>query len=138
MRAWTDRSKSFSVEAQFLGVKDGKINLHKTNGVKIAVPVAKMSFEDLDYVERVTGSAPSAGRSTKQVGASVEQRKPDYDWFQFFLDCDVAVGLCERYAQAFAKESMDESVLSDVNASVLRTLGLREGDIIKVMRTLDG
>lgn len=139
MRTWTDRSKSFSVEAQFLGVKDGKINLHKVNGVKIAVPVGKMSFEDLDYVERITGSGGgSSGRRAKQVGASVEPRKPDYDWFQFFLDCDVNVGLCERYAQAFTKESMDESVLPDVDASVLRTLGLREGDIIKVMRTLDG
>jgi hypothetical protein len=32
---------------------------------------------------------------------------------------------------------MDESVLPDVDATVLRTLGLREGDIIKVMRYLD-
>lgn len=32
---------------------------------------------------------------------------------------------------------MDETVLPDVDASVLRTLGLREGDIIKVMRFLD-
>lgn len=136
MRTWTDRSKSFSVEAQFLGVKDGKINLHKVNGVKIAVPVGKMSLEDMEYVEQITGRRPKQGASS-QVGASVEQRKPDYDWFQFFLDCDVNVGLCERYAQAFTKESMDESVLSDVDASVLRTLGLREGDIIKVMRTLD-
>lgn len=122
-------------------MKDGKINLHKVNGVKIAVPVAKMSLEDLDYVERTTGGG-NGGRVPKQgtgsqIGASVEQRKPDYDWFQFFLDCDVSVGLCERYAQAFAKESMDESVLPDVDATVLRTLGLREGDIIKVMRTID-
>ncbi|KAJ0165277.1 Actin cytoskeleton-regulatory complex protein sla1 [Colletotrichum tanaceti] len=157
VRTWTDRSKSFSVDAQFLGLKDGKINLHKMNGVKIAVPVAKMSVEDLEYVERVTGisldedkplsnvkkarasqantarDSPSAG-----LGASVGQpQKPEYDWFQFFLSCDVAVGLCERYAQAFAKDSMDESVLPDVDASVLRNLGLREGDVLKVMRTLD-
>ncbi|KAI4869296.1 hypothetical protein F4820DRAFT_28060 [Hypoxylon rubiginosum] len=156
VRTWTDRSKSFSVEAQFLGLKDGKINLHKMNGVKIAVPVAKMSIEDIEYVERVVGisldedkplsevkRAKSAKAnsnregSSSKVGASVEPAKPDYDWFQFFLSCDVAVGLCERYAQAFAKDSMDESVLPDVDASVLRNLGLREGDIIKVMRYLD-
>jgi len=157
VRTWTDRSKSFSVDAQFLGLKDGKINLHKMNGVKIAVPVAKMSVEDLEYVERVTGisldedkplsnvkkaraSQAGAARESPSVGlgASVGQpQKPDYDWFQFFLSCDVAVGLCERYAQAFAKDSMDESVLPDVDASVLRNLGLREGDVLKVMRTLD-
>jgi actin cytoskeleton-regulatory complex protein SLA1 len=159
VRTWTDRSKSFSVEAQFLALKDGKINLHKMNGVKIAVPVGKMSVEDLEYVERITGvsldedkplstikgqrsrSAPSQDQpsgSTPTVGATIEQpKKPEYDWFQFFLSCDVAVGLCERYAQTFQKDSMDESVLPDVDATVLRTLGLREGDIIKVMRYLD-
>ncbi|KAI2463664.1 hypothetical protein F4781DRAFT_415896 [Annulohypoxylon bovei var. microspora] len=155
VRSWTDRSKSFSVEAQFLGLKDGKINLHKMNGVKIAVPVAKMSIEDIEYVERALGisldedkplsevkrakaSRSNANREpANKVGASIEPAKPDYDWFQFFLSCDVAVGLCERYAQAFTKDSMDESVLPDVDASVLRNLGLREGDIIKVIRFLD-
>jgi hypothetical protein len=157
VRTWTDRSRSFSVEAQFLGLKDGKIHLHKMNGVKIAVPIAKMSREDLEYVENATGisldddkpladvkkSRPSdkaeKTHSPDPVGASgaAVDKKPEYDWFQFFLDCDVAVGLCERYAQAFIKDSMDESVLPDVDASVLRQLGLREGDIIKVMRHLD-
>lgn len=153
VRTWTDRSKSFSVEAQFLGLKDGKINLHKMNGVKIAVPISKMSSEDLEYVERVTGvsldedkplsdlrkksAQNSSGGSGGKVGASVEPKKPDYDWFQFFLNCDVQPGLCERYSQAFNRDSMDESVLADVDASVLRNLGIREGDIIKVMRFLD-
>ncbi|TVY44744.1 Actin cytoskeleton-regulatory complex protein [Lachnellula occidentalis] len=156
VRTWTDRSKSFSVEAQFLALKDGKINLHKMNGVKIAVPVVKMSVEDLEYVERMTGisldedkplsnikknqraRADRSRDSASPVGASIERPKqPEYDWFQFFLSCDVQVGLCERYAQAFAKDSMDESVLPDIDAVVLRTLGLREGDIIKVMRFLD-
>lgn len=121
------------------------------NGVKIAVPVAKMSREDLEYVENATGisldddkpladvkRAKLADKRPAEVGASFSKNiKPDYDWFQFFLSCDVPVGLCERYAQAFTKDSMDESVLPDVNATILRTLGLREGDIIKVMRTLD-
>jgi actin cytoskeleton-regulatory complex protein SLA1 len=134
-------------------VKDGKLNLHKLNGVKIAVPVSKMSLEDLEYVERATGlsldevkplselkkkNGESSRSTTSHVGATIQQpKKPDYDWFQFFLGCDVQVGLCERYAQAFTRDSMDESVLPDVDASVLRNLGLREGDIIKVMRFLD-
>ncbi|KAI1350175.1 hypothetical protein F5Y01DRAFT_163898 [Xylaria sp. FL0043] len=156
VRVWTDRSKSFSVEAQFLGLKDGKINLHKMNGVKIAVPLAKMSMEDIEYVERTMGISLDEEKPladvkraktmrnnlnkappSSNIGASVEPAKPDYDWFQFFLSCDVAVGLCERYAQAFARDSMDESVLPDVDSSVLRNIGLHEGDIIKVMRYLD-
>lgn len=147
-RTWTDRSKSFSVEAQFLGLKDGKINLHKTNGVKIAVPIVKMSAEDLAYVERVTGLSLDEDRPLSDIkksrspepsaGVTIERpKRPEYDWFQFFLACEVAVGLCERYAQTFNKDSMDESVLNDVDATVLRTLGIREGDIIKIMRYLD-
>jgi hypothetical protein len=127
------------------------------NGVKIAVPVTKMSIEDLEYVERITGisldedkplsdikrqqaRAAQAAAPRGGAGVTIEHKPPpgsDYDWFQFFLSCDVAVGLCERYAQAFAKDSMDESVLPDIDATNLRTLGLREGDIIKVMRFLD-
>ncbi|APA06033.1 hypothetical protein sscle_01g008030 [Sclerotinia sclerotiorum 1980 UF-70] len=164
VRTWTDRSKSFSVEAQFLALKDGKINLHKMNGVKIAVPVVKMSVEDLEYVERMTGisldedkplsdikkqqksraaerdssngASPAPGPSAS-MGAGASIQTPEYDWFQFFLSCDVNVGLCERYAQAFKRDSMDESVLPDIDATVLRNLGIREGDIIKIIRFLD-
>lgn len=123
------------------------------NGVKIAVPITKMSREDLEYVENLTGISlddekPLAdvkrARSSEkkapatEVGVTIAKpQKPEYDWFQFFLSCEVAVGLCERYAQAFIKDSMDESVLPDVDATTLRALGLREGDIIKVMRSLD-
>jgi len=154
VRTWTDRSKSFSVEAQFLALKDGKINLHKMNGVKIAVPVSKMSVEDLEYVERMTGVSldedkplsdikkkqqrPRESHSSTTAGASIERpKKPEYDWFEFFLSCDVAVGLCERYGQVFNKESMDESVLPDIDSTILRNLGIKEGDIIKIMRFLD-
>lgn len=152
VRVWTDRSKSFSVEAQFLALKDGKIHLHKMNGVKIAVPVVKMSVEDIEYVERATGISLDEDKplsdikkqrarmgDSSPVGVSIQQKpaKPEYDWFQFFLSCEVAVGLCERYAQAFNRDSMDESVLPDIDATVLRTLGIREGDIIKIMRFLD-
>lgn len=163
-RTWTDRSGSFKVEAEFIGLKDGKIHLHKLNGVKIAVPVPKMAVEDLEYVERVTGVSldedkplsdirrrstqggtskdlkrPSNPVSDKsKTGASIEPSKqPDYDWFDFFLKCGVGPHQCERYASSFTRDSMDESVLPDITPSVLRTLGLKEGDILRVMKFLD-
>lgn len=149
VRTWTDRSKSFSVEAEFLALKDGKINLHKMNGVKIAVPVSKMSIEDLEYVEHMTGVSldedkplsvikRNSMQSSSKAGATIERSsKPEYDWFNFFLACEIGVGLCERYSQVFNRDNMDESVLPDVDATVLRNLGLREGDIIKVLRHID-
>ena len=166
-RTWTDRSGSFKVEAEFIGLKDGKIHLHKLNGVKIAVPVGKMAVEDLEFVERITGQSlddekPLSDirrRSTQSVkegdrrkvqaapvprsGATVEQAKPpkpegqEYDWFDFFLKAGVSPYQCERYAFNFSKDSMDENVLADISAPVLRTLGLKEGDILRVMKYLD-
>lgn len=155
VRTWTDRSKSFSVDAQFLTLKEGKIHLHKVNGVKIAVPVSKMSIEDLNYVERMTGVSLDEDKPLSEIkklnqsrtapsspigaaGAIIEQpKKAEYDWFQFFLSCDIAVGLCNRYSDIFNRGSMDQSVLPDVDAVVLRNLGIREGDIIKIIRHLD-
>lgn len=152
MRKWTDRSKAFTVEAQFIGLQDGKIHLHKVNGIKIAVPVAKMSVEDLEYVEkaanvsldedkplssiraRATSDGKRAG-NTGKAGASVQ--RPEYDWFDLFLKAGVGPHQCERYAQNFLKDSMDESILPDITPETLRTLGLKEGDILRVMRHLD-
>ena len=164
---WTDRSGSFKVEAQFIGLKDGKIHLHKLNGVKIAVPVAKMAIADLEFVEKVTGqsldddkplsdirrkSMQAAKEDTKktQAGLSPSRQRhsaekstheapkvPEYDWFDFFLKAGVNPHQCERYAMNFNKDSMDETILPDITASVLRTLGLKEGDVIRVTKYLD-
>ncbi len=123
-----------------------------------------MAVEDLEYVEEVTGvsldedkplsdirrrSTQGAGAKEPRkasnpvsekpkAGASIMQPKqPEYDWFDFFLKCGVGPHQCERYASNFAKDSMDESVLPDITPSVLRTLGLKEGDILRVMKALD-
>jgi actin cytoskeleton-regulatory complex protein SLA1 len=141
------------VEAQFIGLRDGKIHLHKQNGVKIAVPVPKMSIEDLEYVERATGESLDEDkplsdikrRSTERArkrdnatktGISVAPQK-EYDWFDFFLQCGVNPQICERYANAFTKDEMGEENLPDITDSLLRTLGLKEGDILRVMKFLD-
>jgi len=123
-----------------------------------------MAVEDLEYVERVTGvsldedkplsnirrrslqggngkdprkfSVPVSGKP--KTGATIEQPKqPQYDWFDFFLKCGVGPHQCERYASSFAKDSIDEGVLPDITPVVLRTLGLKEGDILRVMKFLD-
>ncbi|OAC97726.1 hypothetical protein MUCCIDRAFT_126133, partial [Mucor lusitanicus CBS 277.49] len=54
IRTWTDRSGSFKVEAQFIDFHNGKLRLHKLNGVKIDVPVEKMCAEDVRWVENHT------------------------------------------------------------------------------------
>lgn len=164
-RTWTDRSGSFKVEAQFIGLKDGKIHLHKLNGVKIAVPVVKMAIQDLEYVEQMTGMSldedkPLADIRRRNIGVSASDEKSNtkplsrlgitaeapsqplkpiqYDWFSFFLKCGVSPYHCGRYSSSFVRDSMDELVLPDITSNTLRTLGLKEGDILRVMKFLDG
>ncbi|KAK9466417.1 hypothetical protein V1512DRAFT_263569 [Lipomyces arxii] len=150
IRTWTDVSGTFKVEAAFVGCVDGKIQLHKVNGVKIAVAVNKMSPEDLDYVERLTGQSLRQ-KSPSKLGAvatneASQQRdtltaenpdRPGFDWFEFFLSCGVDVNNCQRYAISFEKDQMDESVLPDITPSVMRMLGLKEGDILRVNHVVE-
>jgi hypothetical protein len=165
IRIWTDRTGSFKVEAQFLGCRDGKIHLHKVNGVKIAVPVSKMSMDDLKYVEDRTGisldedkplseimkqqrkqQASQSGIVVDRTGGSRgsatspafgPSKKSDYDWFEFFLSCGVDVNNCQRYAMSFQKDEMDESSLEFITPDSMRALGVKEGDILRVMKKLD-
>lgn len=137
------------MEAEFIGLQDGKIHLHKVNGIKIAVPIAKMCVNDIEYVEKTAHisldedkplssiRSRSASQPKKKGTAGAIVQRPEYDWFDFFLKAGVGPHLCERYAQNFIKDSMDESVLADIGPDTLRSLGLKEGDILRVMRYLD-
>lgn len=154
VRTWTDRSGTFKVEAEFIGLREGKIHLHKLNGVKIAVPVAKMAVEDLEYVERATGASldedkplsdikrrntqrqKDRANGSRGAGASV-QKKDEYDWFDFFLQCNIDPHVCQRYAQSFSRDNMGPEILPEIDRQLLRTLGLKEGDILRVMKFLD-
>ena len=140
IRTWTDRSGSFKVEAQFLGLSDDKIQLHKLNGVKISVPLSKMSVDDVSYVERILGSrqtSPPPPKPPPDSEKPTKARRIEFDWFQFFLESGVDYNVCQRYAMAFERDQMDEAVLPDITADTLRTLGVREGDILRVMKRLD-
>jgi len=157
IRTWTDRSGSFKVEAEFLGLREGKIHLHKMNGVKIAVPVTKMSIEDLEYVEWATGVSldedkplseikrnrssgkdrPKESSSKSNAGASIEPKKTEYDWFDFFLQAGIDPQICQRYCNAFTRDNIGEEMMPDLTPQLLRTLGLKEGDILRVVKLLD-
>lgn len=113
-----------------------------------------MAIEDLEYVERTTGVSLDDDKPLSDIkrkntmrqkeqqqrsasaGISVE-KKPEYDWFDFFLQCGVNPQICERYAMSFHKDQMGEENLPDISDKLLRTLGLKEGDILRVMKFLD-
>ena len=55
-RKWSDANCKFSVEAELVEVKAGKVVLKKTGGAEISVPLARLSQVDRQYLE--------SGRST--------------------------------------------------------------------------
>ncbi|KAL6927875.1 hypothetical protein ACO0SA_004498 [Hanseniaspora valbyensis] len=240
VRSWVDRSATFKVDAELIGASQGKIHLHKSNGVKIAVPAEKLSLQDLEFVERYTGFSldkykpkrqqsppqqqqPLQGQATGSKDRERERRRrikekedreardreveelrrarelleheraklreekerdfarlkelqmskdlpapakpprpqktggdftsstspqknmptgrnpnlPYYDWFEFFLGTGVDVNNCQRYTINFEREDITEDILPSVDATLLRSLGLKEGDILRVMKFLD-
>lgn len=153
---WHDRTGQFRVEAAYLGFANGKIRLHKTNGVIIEVPQEKMSAEDMRYVEKVISKQQHKSASPRSRTSDDEplelrrrtlqpqarspqerQKKSTVDWFEFFLNAGCDVDDCTRYAQAFERDKIDEAILPDITESTMRSLGLREGDIIRVKKAID-
>lgn len=142
------------MEAQYLGTTSAnKLRLHKINGVIIEVPIEKMSPADVTYVEKV--NSQDAPRATSQdddvplaklpvvaerptsspaARAPPPPKRQTIDWFEFFLNAGCDVDDCTRYSSAFERDKIDDTILPDLEASTLRTLGLREGDIIRVMK----
>ncbi|KAG8727631.1 cytoskeletal protein binding protein [Ceratobasidium sp. 428] len=105
VRTWLNCTGQFIVEAEFLGLKNGNIRLHKTNGVIIKVPIARISPEDVAYALAqasknpmptqedkyeaplpVTSTQfnspilPKLQHPTSQSGPKI----PQIDWFDFF------------------------------------------------------
>lgn len=154
-RTWHDRTGQFRVEAAFLGFNNGKLRLHKVNGVIVEVPSEKMSLDDMRYVEKLMekkkktptvnhgvsdDDIPLAlARNVKTTPKATNSSKKSHqvDWFDFFLSAGCEVDDCTRYAAAFERDKMDETLLNDITEGTMRSLGLREGDIIRVKKAIE-
>lgn len=54
-RTWTDATGQFRVEAELLAVADGKVQLKKSDGSVVSVPLEKLSQADRDFLTRSAG-----------------------------------------------------------------------------------
>ena len=80
-RKWTDSTGKFSVEAEFVEFKDGKVRLKKEDGEIVTVPLEKLSQEDQQFIHSIylkrnekesDGSIPSAGEEPGPENAQGE------------------------------------------------------------------
>lgn len=56
-RTWSDSSGKFSVEAELVEVKDGKVVLKKADGSELTVPLAKLSAADREFLKSQADAA---------------------------------------------------------------------------------
>lgn len=56
-RQWKDRTGNFSIEAEFIDLKNNKVYLEKTDGDVISVPIEKLSYADYDYLRTLESEA---------------------------------------------------------------------------------
>jgi hypothetical protein len=171
---WTDASGTFKVEAEFLGLKDGKVLLHKSNNVRIAVPLNKLCNEDSEHIQKLTGKtkgelsnsnesfhAPGSAlhRSNSHTSVSSLQNEPshpaqnvtptppppppktfvynNFNWLLFFTAKNVSKEDAENYASKFVEEKMDESTVEFINKDLLKDMGVKQGDVLRIMRALE-
>jgi actin cytoskeleton-regulatory complex protein SLA1 len=155
IRTWTDKTGSFKVEAEFITVSDGKVQLHKVNGVRIGVPVEKMSVKDMDFIRSLPGqshvsnSNPSGAvrpppsnlapnkSASKPVETLADKEKYMYngfDWRDFMIKAGIVPSDAAVYAEAFVREKMDKTIVHDIERETLRGLGMSEGDIIRLRK----
>lgn len=80
------------------------------------------------------GPSPSAQQQQQQ--RPQQPRKPPFDWFAFFLEAGCGMDDCTRYAANFERDRIDETLLPDLDASTLRSLGLKEGDVLRVRKDI--
>ena len=76
MRTWNDATGAFSVEAQFVGVKEGKVMLKKADGKIVAVPLDRLSKEDQDFVAEHPQPGEPAARGERAVARQRKTGRP--------------------------------------------------------------
>lgn len=166
MRPWLDASGTHSVEAEFLDFEDGKVKLFKTNGIKINVPIDKLSPEDQEIVYRLKGipmpkaATPVVAVST--VAATVNSPPPlatkpatpnvsspassnsvtgtvynNFDWYDYLTKIGISHSDAMVYSRKFVQERMDSTILPDLTRDVLKGLEVAEGDIIRIRKAVD-
>jgi hypothetical protein len=85
-REWTDTTGGFSVEAELVEVKDDKVRLKKPSGQVVAVPIAKLSKGDREYIASLVKTKGKPD-DEKQKEA-VYQGKTVSQWVEALKDKD--------------------------------------------------
>ena len=59
-RTWTDAATGRTIEADFLGIQDGKVSLKRSDGQTFTLPIDKISAADQDFIKQQKAGPASA------------------------------------------------------------------------------
>lgn len=93
--------------------------------------------DDQTLAARQKSLRPDPPRATPPQATPPPKKGPAIDWFEFFLSAGCDVDDCTRYAASFERDKIDEAILPDITDATMRSLGLREGDIIRVTKAIE-
>ena len=77
LRSWSDVSGKFTVQAEFVELKDGKVRLKKQDGSKLAVELDRLSKRDRDYLDSIKAGGPSSRPVVETSGTSIVLKNDD-------------------------------------------------------------
>jgi len=79
-RTWTSSDGGFTIEAEYAGVIDGNVQLKRSDGRTIPVPVSKLTAADQAYIRGKQGGGKTSG-SVRSLLSAVKQSLalPDFD-----------------------------------------------------------
>src|SRR6056297_3500703 len=75
---WTDKSGTFSVEAEYVGVSGSNVLLKKSDGTTISVPIAKLSDESRDQAKKLFEMSQATTPTNSKPTASTPTNKSTY------------------------------------------------------------
>jgi len=151
---WTDKTGSFNVEAEFLGLVGDKVHLHKANGVKIAVPLDKLDAKNVEFIKSLVDKdhkskhlvippPPASSRKAPEVPKSnpparAQQRNKytyrGFNWKNFFVEASIEEKKAEKYAKTFVHSMLNKSIIKSLDESSLATFNIDKEDIPSILK----
>jgi len=102
---WRDVTGTYKVEADFVSLQNGNVNLRKTDGVIISVPLAKFCAEDVDFAKSQATALRSKIRTAGDLEKKAKTRRTAQEslklYEEFLVDPDV-----DASEKEFAKNSL--------------------------------
>jgi formylglycine-generating enzyme required for sulfatase activity len=73
-RKWTDRMGKYTIQAEFVDFKDGKVQLRQENGKEVTIPIEKLSDADRQFVQQQSKGKPVPEGPPKKLTVDLSGR----------------------------------------------------------------